>query len=92
MPAEAVRLHRLLIEDLDLAAARELWATLYPICAFLESTSYVAAVKAAYRLVGLSTGPIRAPLLELLPGERTQLASLLRKARIETPELVAARA
>jgi dihydrodipicolinate synthase/N-acetylneuraminate lyase len=89
MPAEAVRLHRLLIDDADLAAARELWARLYPINAFLESTSYPAAVKAACRMVGLSTGPVRPPLLEILDRERAQLATLLAASRIETADLAA---
>jgi dihydrodipicolinate synthase/N-acetylneuraminate lyase len=92
MPAEAVRLHRLLIEELDLAAARELWARLYPICAFLESTSYPSAVNAACRFLGVSTGPVRAPLLEILAGERSQLESLLTAAGIQTAELAAASA
>jgi len=82
MPAEAVRLHRLLIEDLDLAAARTLWARLYPICAFLEGTSYVAGVKAACRIAGLPTGPVRAPILELTGPEQRELAGLLAAASI----------
>lgn len=89
MPAEAVRLHRLLIEDLDLAAARSLWATLYPICAFLEGTSYVAGVKAACRLAGLTTGPVRAPILELTEAEQRELAALLAAAGVSTGERVA---
>jgi dihydrodipicolinate synthase/N-acetylneuraminate lyase len=60
-----VELHRLLIDDIDLPAARQLWARLWPLCRFLESQSYSAAVKAACRLVGDTTGPVRAPLLEL---------------------------
>src|ERR687892_683894 len=49
----------------NLPAARELWARLWPLCHFLESHSYAAAVKAACALAGDSTGPVRAPLLEL---------------------------
>jgi dihydrodipicolinate synthase/N-acetylneuraminate lyase len=60
-----------------------------PICAFLESTSYAAAVKAACRLVGLSAGPVRAPLLEIPAGECTELASLVAAAGIETVDLTA---
>jgi dihydrodipicolinate synthase/N-acetylneuraminate lyase len=82
MPVEAVRLHRLLIDDLDLAAARDLWSRLWPICQFLESTSYPAAVKAACRMVGLSTGPVRAPLLEITEPEQRELAGLLVAAEV----------
>lgn len=88
MPAQAVQLHRLLIDDLDLAAARDLWARLWPICQFLESTSYAAAVKAACRLVGLETGPVRAPLLELTGVEVEALARLLATAGVAGAEPV----
>ena len=82
MPAECVALHRLLIEDLDLAAARELWSRLWPVCAFLESTSYAAAVKSACRTVGLTTGPVRGPLLDLSGTDAARLASLLEAAGV----------
>ena len=65
LPEECVALHRLLIDDIDLPAARDLWSRLWPLCAFLESQSYPAAVKAACALVGDATGPTRAPLLPL---------------------------
>ena len=90
MPSEAVRLHRLLIHDPSLLAARTLWAGLYPICAFLEGTSYVAGVKAACRVVGLTTGPVRAPLLELPDAERSALEGLLAAAGIGAREAVGA--
>lgn len=83
MPAECVQLHRLLIEDLDLAGARELWSRLWPICAFLESTSYAAAVKSACRSVGLTTGPVRGPQLDLSAEDARRLAGLLEAAGLE---------
>ncbi len=83
MPAECVRLHRLLIDDLDLAGARELWSRLWPICAFLESTSYAAAVKSACRSVGLTTGPVRGPLLDLSADDARLLAGLLEAAGLD---------
>ena len=49
VPEQCVRLHRLLIDDIDLPAARELWARLWPLCSFLECQSYSAAVKAGLR-------------------------------------------
>lgn len=89
MPTEAVRLHRLLIEDLDLATARTLWARLFPICAFLEGTSYVAGVKAGCRIAGLPAGPVRAPILELTGPEQRELATLLAAAGVSEGELAA---
>src|SRR5919106_4412999 len=47
VPEQCVELHRLLIDEIDLPAARELWARLWPLCRFLEGHSYPAAVKAA---------------------------------------------
>jgi dihydrodipicolinate synthase/N-acetylneuraminate lyase len=77
VPAQCVELHRLLIDDIDLPAARELWARLWPLCRFLESQSYPAAVKAACRLAGDTTGPVRAPLLPLGEAATGELAGLL---------------
>jgi 4-hydroxy-tetrahydrodipicolinate synthase len=77
VPEECVELHRLLIDDIDLPAARELWARLWPLCQFLEGQSYSAAVKTACGLVGDTTGPVRAPLLPLDDAATRELAALL---------------
>jgi 4-hydroxy-tetrahydrodipicolinate synthase len=77
VPEPCVELHRLLIDDIDLPAARELWARLWPLCRFLESQSYSAAVKAACAIVGDATGPVRAPLLPLEPAATEELRGLL---------------
>jgi 4-hydroxy-tetrahydrodipicolinate synthase len=82
LPDECVELHRLLIDDIDLPAARELWARLWPLCHFLEAQSYSAAVKAACRLVGDTTGPVRAPLLPLDDAATGELAGLLDRAAL----------
>ena len=80
VPEQCVELHRLLIDDIDLPAARELWARLWPLCSFLEGSSYPAAVKTACALVGDSTGPVRAPLLALTDEETGELAAVLERA------------
>jgi len=82
IPEQCVELHRLLIEDLDLSAARELWSRLWPLCQFLEAQSYPAAVKAGCRLMGDATGPVRAPLLALEDSATNELAALLDRARL----------
>jgi 4-hydroxy-tetrahydrodipicolinate synthase len=84
VPEQCVELHRLLIDDIDLPAARELWARLWPLCRFLEGHSYPAAVKAACALVGDATGPVRAPLLPLDEAATTELAQLLERAGATT--------
>src|ERR671937_1702773 len=90
LPEQCVELHRLLIDDIDLPAARELWARLWPLCQFLEGQSYPAAVKTACRLVGDTTGPVRAPLLPLDDDRTRELAALLEHATLEgaSPEHV----
>jgi dihydrodipicolinate synthase/N-acetylneuraminate lyase len=82
LPEQCVELHRLLVDDIDLPAARELWARLWPLCRFLESQSYSAAVKAACRIAGDSTGPVRAPLLELDDASIGELAALVEQAAL----------
>jgi 4-hydroxy-tetrahydrodipicolinate synthase len=82
VPEQCVELHRLLIDDIDLPASRELWARLWPLCQFLEDQSYPAAVKTACRLVGDSTGPVRAPRLPLDGGATSELATLLEHATL----------
>jgi 4-hydroxy-tetrahydrodipicolinate synthase len=82
LPEQCVELHRLLIDDIDLPAARRLWARLWPLCRFLEANSYPAAVKAACALVGDTAGPVRAPLLPLDDDATTELAALLDRATL----------
>src|SRR3712207_3240393 len=77
LPEQCVELHRLLIDEIDLPAARELWARLWPLCQFLEAQSYPAAVKTACQLVGDTTGPVRPPLLSLDDAATSELAALL---------------
>jgi len=80
LPEQCVALHRQLIDDIDLPAARELWARLWPLCRFLESQSYPTAVKTACALVGDATGPVRPPLLALDDDAKTELTRLLAHA------------
>jgi 4-hydroxy-tetrahydrodipicolinate synthase len=83
LPEPCVELHRLLIDDIDLPAARELWARLWPLCRFLEAHSYSAAVKAGCGIVGDTTGPVRAPLLPLDAAATAELAALLERAALQ---------
>jgi 4-hydroxy-tetrahydrodipicolinate synthase len=88
VPESCVELHRLLVDDIDLPAARELWARLWPLCRFLESQSYSAAVKAGCRLAGDTTGPVRAPLLELDEAATRELAALVDRATLTADQTV----
>jgi 4-hydroxy-tetrahydrodipicolinate synthase len=82
LPEQCVELHRLLIDDIDVPAARELWARLWPLCRFLEGQSYPAAVKTACGLVADSTGPVRPPLLPLDRAATSELSALIEHAAL----------
>jgi dihydrodipicolinate synthase/N-acetylneuraminate lyase len=77
IPGACVELHRLLIDEVDLGAARALWARIWPICDFLEATDYAAAVKAGCRHVGMVTGPVRAPSRDLTAAQEATLGRLV---------------
>lgn len=64
----------------DLKTGREIWAKIFPICAFLESHNYPSGVKTGMQLLGKPTGGLRKPF-KLLTGEpRKELAKLLQNA------------
>lgn len=77
IPEPCVELHRLLVDDVDLPAARELWSRIWPLCQVLEDLSYPAAVKAGARLAGFTTGPVREPLLEVEDADVRRLADAI---------------
>jgi dihydrodipicolinate synthase/N-acetylneuraminate lyase len=83
IPAQCVELHRLLVDDIDLPAARALWARIWPLCQLLEALPYPAAVKAGCAFVGDITGPVRAPLLPLDDATTRALALLIEAATRE---------
>jgi len=77
MPRQCVELYELVSERGDLAAARELWRKMLPICFFLEREGYVAGVKAGAAIAGMEIGPPRRPILPLPQRKREDLAKLL---------------
>lgn len=66
----------------DLAEGRELWAKIWPICNFLESYNYAAAVKTGLELVGHPAGPVRKPFNLLDDEPRAQFRQLLAHAGV----------
>jgi 4-hydroxy-tetrahydrodipicolinate synthase len=66
----------------DLDEGRRLWAKIWPVCNFLESYNYAAAVKTGLELVGHPAGPVRAPF-ELLDEEaRAEFKRVLEAAGV----------
>ncbi|TCC36367.1 dihydrodipicolinate synthase family protein [Kribbella speibonae] len=64
----------------DLAEGRRLWEKIWPICNFLESYNYAAAVKTGLELIGHPAGPVRAPFNLLDDDARARFSALLADA------------
>jgi 4-hydroxy-tetrahydrodipicolinate synthase len=68
----------------DLKRGREIWAKAWPICKFLESHNYAAAVKTGCELIGQPTGGLRKPFSLLSPDLTAELKQLLQNAGVKT--------
>lgn len=64
----------------DLVEARQLWEKIWPICNFLESYNYAAAIKTGLELIGHPAGPVRAPFNLLDDEARQRFSELLAAA------------
>lgn len=71
-----------LVQAGDYVQAKAEWDVIFPIMQFLGDGPYVAGVKGALDLLGISAGPARAPLHPLTDERRAQLAELLEAAGI----------
>jgi dihydrodipicolinate synthase/N-acetylneuraminate lyase len=80
IPHQCAALYDALAVRGDLQAGRELWKTIFPICRFMESHNYAAAIKTGLELVGAPAGPPRRPVLPLAPEYREELRGLLAAA------------
>lgn len=83
MPGLAGQLYQAVAVEGDLARGRELWKLINPICVFLESHNYAAAIKAGVSLVGNDAGSTRRPIQPLAQEHRDTFAALLRAAGVE---------
>jgi 4-hydroxy-tetrahydrodipicolinate synthase len=86
MPQLCAELFEALSVRADLAAARELWTKIYPVCQFLESHNYACGIKTGLELVGQSAGPTRLPVLPLAAQYRDELRDLLVAAGVDVVE------
>jgi hypothetical protein len=57
LPEQCVALHRLLIDDIDLPAARDLWTRLWPLCKFLQRSLWGARRRHAAGVIGRLSAP-----------------------------------
>ncbi|KAB8205230.1 hypothetical protein BDV34DRAFT_102883 [Aspergillus parasiticus] len=84
IPELAVQLWEAIAVKGDLKLGRELWAKAFPICKFLESHNYSAAVKTGVELTGQPTGGLRKPFALLADQHKAELASFMQSAGIKT--------
>ncbi|RAL12672.1 dihydrodipicolinate synthase family protein [Aspergillus homomorphus CBS 101889] len=83
IPELSVELWNAVAVEKNLDKGRALWRKAWPICKFLESHNYAAAVKTGVELMGQSTGGLRKPFA-LLKGEvREELARLMENAGVK---------
>lgn len=80
IPELAVELWDAVAVRKDLDEGRRIWAKIWPICDFLESQNYCAAIKAGLDLVGHPAGPARRPTLPLSSEDLATFAQLLKNA------------
>lgn len=83
IPELSIELWEALAVKKDLEKAREVWTKIYPVCKFLESYNYAAAIKAGMELRGVSTGGCRKPFNALGQKERAEFSSLLQIAGVK---------
>ncbi|KAJ5112353.1 hypothetical protein N7532_000398 [Penicillium argentinense] len=84
IPELAVELWDAVAVKGDLKKGRELWSKAWPICKFLESHNYCAAVKTGVELSGQQTGGLRKPFSLLKPELQAELKVLLQNAGVKT--------
>ncbi|KAJ5172514.1 hypothetical protein N7492_005107 [Penicillium capsulatum] len=84
IPELAVQLWDAVSVKGDLKRGRELWAKAWPVCKFLESHNYAAAVKTGVELIGQPTGGLRKPFALLNPELTSKLKGLLQDAGVKT--------
>ncbi|KAL4802443.1 hypothetical protein BDV18DRAFT_154160 [Aspergillus unguis] len=84
IPELAVELYEAVAVKGDLAKGRELWSKAWPICKFLESHNYAAAVKTGVELRGQPTGGLRKPFALLSSELQEELKGLLKDAGVKT--------
>jgi 4-hydroxy-tetrahydrodipicolinate synthase len=78
IPELSVQLWNALAVEHDLQKAQGLWARIWPICKWLESYGYVAAVKTGMELRGWATGGVRKPYTMIEDKDKEQLFNILK--------------
>lgn len=84
IPELAVELWNTVAVKGDIVRGRELWKKAWPVCKFLESHNYAAAVKTGVELSGQATGGLRKPFALLEAATRAELKQFMENAGVKT--------
>lgn len=84
IPEQAVELWDTVAVKGNIVRGRGLWKKAWPVCKFLESHNYAAAVKTGVELSGQATGGLRKPFALLEGGTRAELKTLMDNAGVKT--------
>lgn len=84
IPELAVELWNTVAVKGDIVRGRELWKKAWPVCKFLESHNYAAAVKTGVELSGQATGGLRKPFALLEAETRAELKQFMENAGVKT--------
>ncbi|GAA5131778.1 dihydrodipicolinate synthase family protein [Thalassotalea piscium] len=87
-PEACVSFYQTCVEEKDFVKGQKYMATFMPVMEFLEqSGKFVQCVKYGAQLQGLTTGPVRLPMLEMSDEMKAQVKEVVTKASIELAAL-----
>lgn len=87
-PEACVSFYQTCVEEKDFVKGHKYMATFMPVMEFLEqSGKFVQCVKYGAQLQGLTTGPVRLPMLEMSDEMKAQVKEVVTKASIELAAL-----
>ena len=89
LPKEHIALYQACAVEHDFVKGRKIMSALMPFMTILEqSGKFVQNIKHACAVQGLSTGPVRAPLLEMDQDQKQQLETVLQTLKNEMHEIL----
>ena len=90
LPKEHIALYETCVLKNDFNTGRKIMSALMPFMTILEqSGKFIQSIKHACRLQGLPTGPVRAPLREMVKEQRRELEVVLKTLRTTVDQILA---
>ncbi|ROP62120.1 4-hydroxy-tetrahydrodipicolinate synthase [Enterobacter sp. BIGb0383] len=77
IPREHIALYNACVVEKDFDKGRKIMAAMMPLMNFLDGGKFVQSIRYGCELAGLSSGPVRAPLLGLDEEEKAQLQAVI---------------